>query len=413
MPSWLTGCAGGGASVFTTGTTYYLPPMGCSRAIVRPEAALQAIARDSYTWANLFVRVTANAATADTVVSSRVDGANGSQSVTIPAGTTGTFEDTVNSDSLVDGSLFNSQLVVGAGGDITLGVIFYTLSTVSNTTPILCTADANRIWYSTVVAHARIGGALYPTDETNVLYIVWAATTLSNLRVYVHASDSSQSSVVRTRINQANGNLLVTITAGTTGSFEDTINTDSVSVGQTLNYILGPVLLAGTGSCFFTLLQMKSTSTGRQLVVGYAHGGSIAFAVTRYGAVESGTYPTAAGTESNIQTEAQIAFTLANLFARANTNTLDGATTVRSRKNTANGNLLISIGAGLTGSFEDTTNSDSIVATDLVNYQVVSGGTVGSITLNIMGSELQQPVGQPYISRVQRVMGMRTWGGIG
>ena len=57
---------------------------------------------------------------------------------------------------------------------------------------------------------------------------------------------------------------------------------------------------------------------------------------------------------------------------------------MRFKVNTANGNQLLSIGFGATGAFEDTTNSDAVVAGDEVNYQVVTSGAAGAIELRIM-----------------------------
>jgi hypothetical protein len=58
------------------------------------------------------------------------------------------------------------------------------------------------------------------------------------------------------------------------------------------------------------------------------------------------------------------------------------ALTVITRKNTANANLAISIGSGLTGEFVDASNSDSIAANDLYTIQVSSGAGSGAATLS-------------------------------
>lgn len=77
--------------------------------------------------------------------------------------------------------------------------------------------------------------------------------------------------------------------------------------------------------------------------------------------------------------------TLSKLYVRVITNTINSGTTiVRIRKNGANGNQFVSIGAGSVGEFEDTVNTDSVVAGDEVNYQLVTSGTSGSIVINII-----------------------------
>lgn len=88
-------------------------------------------------------------------------------------------------------------------------------------------------------------------------------------------------------------------------------------------------------------------------------------------------------TENNIQASTTVAGTFSQLYHRVSSNTLDAGTTViKSRKNTADGNLTVSFGFGVTGDFTDLSNSDSIVATDVYNFQMVTSGTTGAVQID-------------------------------
>ena len=69
---------------------------------------------------------------------------------------------------------------------------------------------------------------------TQILYR--SPGTLSKLYVRVTANSNVGSVTLRVRKNGANGNMFVTIPAGATGAFEDTVNTDTVAAGDKLNY---------------------------------------------------------------------------------------------------------------------------------------------------------------------------------
>src|SRR3990167_11137323 len=80
-------------------------------------------------------------------------------------------------------------------------------------------------------------------------------------------------------------------------------------------------------------------------------------------------------TEANRQITYRSAGTLSNLWVNVDSNTLDGTTTIRTRINGANGAQSVSFASSTTGIAEDTTNSDTIVAGDEVNYSLVTAGT--------------------------------------
>lgn len=371
-----------GTTWYSFPTGYYVPAIG--------EAQEQLIARDSYTLSNLFIRVTANTLDGSTTGRSRINGANGNQSVSIPAGTTGTFTDGVNTDSLVSGDLFCTQLVAGGtSGSIGYTIQSYILSTVSNTTPILATTGEVMIYFSSTVYATIVGRLRELTTESDSYYKFRVSATLSNLRVYVWLNSIPSSSTVRTRINAGNGNQSVTIPATTSGAFEDLANSDGIVSGDDVNFqiVTGPDSFLERLS--LSSIQVKTNSAGRQVgasSVGPSYGSTV------YAVIEGG-YVTL--TESNTQAIARASFTAKNMYVNVSANNVNGSTTLRIRKNGGNGNMSVSVPASTTGQFEDTINTDDFVAADLLNWSVVTGGTSGSITIETVGFELAQPAAPP------------------
>jgi hypothetical protein len=91
--------------------------------------------------------------------------------------------------------------------------------------------------------------------------------------------------------------------------------------------------------------------------------------------------------------------------ALVRTNTRSGTTTVRLRKNGNNGNQTFTVGAGATGAFEDTTNSDTFTDDDEICMTTTGGGS-GDLWLNCTGITEEPDEGQPYVKRGGGVPGM-------
>jgi len=97
-----------------------------------------------------------------------------------------------------------------------------------------------------------------------------------------------------------------------------------------------------------------------------------------------GTAPlTLSATEANVAVPYRSAGTFSKLYIRVTANTTSASSTLVVRKNGADQALTLTIPAATAGVFEDTTNTFSITAGDLVNYKTVSGGT-GVVTISLI-----------------------------
>lgn len=103
---------------------------------------------------------------------------------------------------------------------------------------------------------------------------------------------------------------------------------------------------------------------------------------TQYYGVYTGTHQNSS-VEARVFTEAQTAGTFSNIFCYVSANAVSGGTSVlRFRKNTANGNQNVTIGNGVTGQFEDTSNTDSVTTDDDLALSITAG-TGGALTVRI------------------------------
>ena len=85
-------------------------------------------------------------------------------------------------------------------------------------------------------------------------------------------------------------------------------------------------------------------------------------------------------TESDTNYLVPIALDLDNLSSYIYTNSSTSTTTIKLRVDGVDGNQSIAVGSGVTGALQDTSNSDSISADDLVNYSVTGANATISIS---------------------------------
>ena len=210
------------------------------------------------------------------------------------------------------------------------------------------------------------------TAETDRSIRQRIAGTFSNLSVRINATGTTR--VIRFRAGGVNGNQVVSPGNGLSGNFEDTANTDTPSDGDDLAILLTE---SGTNPTLFWLGLVFAAASGTATLFGTASTNTIASAITRYSNV---SYSAQETTEANAQRLVRSAGTWQELFVHISANATDGTANIRSRINSANGNQLVQVPANTSGFFEDTTNTDSIVSGDLINYSVQTAAGSGNIS---------------------------------
>lgn len=340
------------------------------------EARVQMTLRTAGEFSNLAVIVASNANTGTSTVFLRKNTANGNLNVSIPTVTTGTFEDTTNTDSIASGDLVCLQVITGATG--TLGITNFStqFSASSNTSQkLISTNDAN---FSTdsVTNFAPLSGSLaWGATEANCQTKFRTAGTIKNAALFVRVNSRTTTSTIGTRKNGAAGALSISIGAAVTGILEDTTNSDTIVSTDLACYFI--TTGTGGGNLNVTTLgvDFETTDNKFQTSGGLAAGTSLTN-LTRFFALHNGTAFTS---EATAASECNLAFTASRVGAYCSANAATGASTIDFRINSASSAVTCSAGAGLTGWFEDTTNSANVVADDNINIRIVSG-TGGAIT---------------------------------
>lgn len=381
MPSWVVQASQVWGVAFGTSVTRYIPPFGHIYDQPTETWAVMA-AYQAYTTSNLQARATANTLTAASTLRSRRNSLNGNQLLTIPAGTTGLFEDAVNSDVLVAGvDTYCSQLITGATGTSVTLTIVSLLMFLGSDNPQLGWNNGGGPWpiggWSTVVT-----GGVNP-NGSGLLYTFRAAATLSTAFISVESNTWNQAATWRTNINGAAGNISVAVPAATTGYFGDAVNTDSLAVGDTVYMQMAPAG-AGAGNLQVRTHTVQSASVGRPTLA--ARDTIFAAGSTQYNPVEGFLLDGAA--EVSAQAEANASIPARNFVAYSPA--AGSGATVALRRNGADTLLQVTIPLGGVGAYEDLVNIVSLVAADLIDYRITIGAT-GTQGLSYVGFQQGPP----------------------
>ena len=215
------------------------------------------------------------------------------------------------------------------------------------------------------------------------------AGTWSNIRCRVSTNTVTAASSFNSYVNLLPGNQSVTITASTTGWFEDTSNTDTIAAADEFAYELE----SGATGTTLGIKQVSSvfdSDNDTVTLLGCSSSGSSGLSAS-----QTWYFPVIGGRDRN-DTEANREYrvgepgTWQDASITVGTNGHDTATTIRARVNAANGNQIITVPANTGGTVrEDTTNTDVLSADDDIAWQVVTGAaTSGQFNVEKIGSNL-------------------------
>jgi len=364
-------------------TRYHLIGTGLHAAYTT-EPEVNRTFRTAGVFSNLFIRVIASNTINTTTYQFRKNTANGNQIISILAGTTGEFEDVANTDAISIDDEACLSVVTGAG---TSEIIRYTLrsllflansSSVSfllgQTLMSFATDSVTR--YSVIIGY---GAALGQTVEGNVQHTARNTGTVTAFSGYIQTNARITTSTVGLRKNTANGNSVLSIGAGLTGWFQDITNTDTVAIGDFLNYYA--TTSTGGGALYFkhSVLEFVN-SDAFQTIAGGQNLQGVAYTSSSVSTSDITGYVAVGIDEANESARIDYASTQSNFHINLQVNGVTSTSTWRVRKNLANGNQVISIPASTTGKFEDVTNTDSFSAGDDLCTQLTAGAGGTQIT---------------------------------
>lgn len=186
------------------------------------EATAQLKVRAPGTYSKLFVYVSANSSGTTTTFAFRINGGNGNQTIAVGAGATGVFEDTTNTDAVVDDDLIDIA-VTGHNNNITVTMAVATFTNIESPARNdigVSRAASTASFPSTVPIGAASVGA-----ESNAQIPHGFPGRCSNLRIHVSANTRNGTTTYRV-LKPGTGNQVVAVPAGSTGWFEDTTHSD-------------------------------------------------------------------------------------------------------------------------------------------------------------------------------------------
>lgn len=230
------------------------------------------------------------------------------------------------------------------------------------------------------------------TTEANAQIQWYGSGTIRNFRVHVSANAATGNTVFRIRINGGNGNSVITVSAGSTGFFEDTTNTDTWADGDLICIFVDrnaeAVTVQAVGAD-------NVATTGTVNKVGaYGTVGLATASVSRYFPLVGDIADINTTELDRLSPTINFTCTLENLAVYVSANGRSTDTVYRSRINGANGNLVVTVPAGATGWFEDTSNSDSLSSGDDVNWVMTTSTGTGTITTKTISGEITESAGK-------------------
>lgn len=366
------------------------------------EAVRQNKWRCAGTFSNLYVKVSANAATTSSTVTFRKAGADGNLTLSIGAGQTGEFEDTSHTDSVAAGDLVGVKIVTGATGGLTLeavGTLFEPSSVVAYSSMI--GNAATNITSASQTAYLMVSGSLAAgnTTEADSQYRVQAPFTAKNFQVYVSANARTTTTTFRSRKNTANGAMSVAVGSTQTGLFEDTSNSDTLGPGDLYDY----QYVSGTGTQTLTVelvgAGFESGDVWQDAVVANAASytnNNVSVFLKTHGLLAVDT------TEADSKLKLKVATKATNLRIRLSANARAVTQTVTLRKNGADTAQTLTIGASQTGLFEDTSDVHTVdvAASDDLSIGLATGASASSATIRLAGVTLRDPETAPYPAEI-------------
>ena len=322
--------------------------------------------RDTMTWSNLAIYVVTNGNGNPVTTHSRVSGVNGNQTFVVATNTTGYFEDTTHSDSLTNTSAISYYFHTSSGGSFLCEYIS-SLLTSANTKVPLFSMGTNSMSY-TLGQYLSITG--YMTASTTADYVAvkaQAAASVTQLAVYVYIA-SNATMTAKVYVNTGAGNNTITITANTTGLFEDTTpHTDSITAGQMVSCVI-----TGAGSNpYIHFCGVQWDSTNYPIAIP-----NFSSTNNRYYVIGT-SYDGIGTTEAKTQYKVKQPLTFTNLQIYTSAYTSTGTLILRKNGSTGLSQAITSTGWTLN------TGTLSVVDTDLLDYLTTPWGTLTTRQVSI------------------------------
>ena len=192
--------------------------------------------RSNITWTNMRIYVEYNGADNAGTATFRVGGAAGNQSVSIPAATSGAFEDTTNSD-VITNDLINYELVFPAGG--IFGVGWHTWQMKGDGVERLTATSGDASFDAPLVRYHVVDGQITETaTEADTQLDVRNTHQARHMFVRLSVNGTDAATTWALRVDGATSALSISVPSSTTGEFENTSDIVNLAEDDEINYII-------------------------------------------------------------------------------------------------------------------------------------------------------------------------------
>lgn len=390
--------------------------------VATTEAQATRTQRFGTTLSRLGINVNSNARTTATTFLTRIAGADGTVTITIPATTSGWLEDTSHSDSITAGQALALKSLTSTGLDalvISSYVILsdstspgtfcdygWTAAGVSAGASAMRLTTASTTFYHTGICGRTLNtGAMYTTETADAKFKVRSPGFLTNAYAYILTNGRTTNCTMTLRLNGAAGANVVTITSATTGLFEDTSHSDTIVADDLVDFEIATGTGAGNLDVIATGASFEANGVSAHDVMCASNNVNLPGTVAPSFCPVFG-YSFFTSTEATSQIKVPMATSFFKLRVRLGTNA-GGANTFVTRINGADGFQSLAITAATTGFFEDNSHQDSVALSDLVNYKF---GTSTNVSVNFRQiTMISDPGGSPGGSFRGRRLQLRTF----
>jgi hypothetical protein len=247
-----------------------------------------------------------------------------------------------------------------------------------------------------LTTYIHLGTPLTNSTESSTEAAVRDALTMRNLKARLPSNAVTAASSLTLRKSLADSALTMAVASDTAGDFADTSN--SVAFADTDEFSFkvatGDDPVSGSMGISGWSVELEPADSLLCLSLMQAAGpSSFNTASTVYYQALNGASTSVLTSEGPQQMAAGFAGTWRNGRVRVSSNGRAQATTWRSRKNGADGSQTITVAGSATGTFEDTSNSDTFAQGDLLNWSITTGTGSGTISSQSTGCTLVSTTG--------------------
>jgi hypothetical protein len=357
-------------------TDYAGPSMIHASSVSTTEATARTTHRSSnITVSNWRLYAISNARTTASTFTWMKGGVAQSLAISIGAGVTGVVEDTTNTVSLTAGDTHSVRGVFGAeASGLNISVVGqYQVETASASSVQLLQSLVAGTTNAASVRQGRFAGLMAATTSLFGAHDWQVAGTFTGVHGYVSANTLNGTTTMAIRKNGVNA-ITASVTAGTTGRFENSASTTAAAVGDDIFAYMstagssGAITLGQIGTHF-------TPTTAGEFHVPFNH---LAFSTATAGVSGWLQNTSTTGLWTQYSAKATTGLTLSRFTINATSNATTATSTGVSFINGADGNQTISITAGSTGVFQDTVNTDSLASGARFAAKITNGSAHAS-----------------------------------